>query len=283
MTQNDLSKLIFNYYGAVKRARGCFLYTKKGVRLTDLFLENGRAILGWEGGSAFTYFKNILSKGLTGSFFCEDRDNPKRIDKAVSELLKSERKVFFFHTKMEALKTGLLFSRDSTCVYKPWAGEDDIYYKSECVIIQPPLPWTNSLFILAVKSDSKIAADCGGENPFGGENSDINVNIASGLISEKIPFALETAVTRAIYNLIAEIPARQEKNWFIYDTVLTKYWERKGPYLFPKVPEEKYEDFVKHCLKMEIVINPDYNGFSIVPFGADKGVFTKLKNSPFAF
>lgn len=292
MTQNDFSKMIFQSYGAVTRARGCFLYTKKGVRLTDLFLENGRAILGWEGGSAFTYFKNILSKGLTGSFFCEDRENPKRIDRAVSDLLKSERKVFFFHTKMEALKTGLLFSPDSTCVYKPWSGEEGIYSKSKCVIIQPPLPWTNSLFILAVQIDAKLSdinkslsaeeGSCDGENSCS-KNSGINAQLAAGLISEKIPFALETAVTRAIYNLIAEIPARQEKDWFIYDTVLTKYWERKGPYLFPKVPEEKYEAFVKHCLKMEIAVNPDYNGFSIVPFGADKGVFTKLKNSPFVF
>ena len=96
-----------------------------------------------------------------------------------------------------------------------------------------------------------------------------------------IPFALQTALTRAIYNLIAELPWRQEKDWFIYDTILTKYWERKGPYLYPKISENKYEDFVKHCLDCNIVINPSYNEPSIVPFGADKGVFTKLKNNPF--
>lgn len=262
MTQNDFSKLLFNSYGAVTRARNCFLYTKKGVRITDLFQENGRAILGWDAGSSFTQFKNMISKALVGSFFCEDSmENPKRIERAVSELLKSERKVFFFHSKMEALKAGLLFSPDSTGIYKPWTTEEKIYSEEKSVIIVPPLPWTNSLFILAVEKSC----------------------VKDENIGEKIPFALETAVTRSIYNLIAEIPLRQEKDWFIYDPVLTKYWERKGPYLFPKVPEEKYDDFVKHCLKMEIAINPDYNGFSIVPFEADKGVFTKLKNSPFEF
>ena len=30
-------------YGPVLRARKCFLYTKKGVRVTDMFQENGKA------------------------------------------------------------------------------------------------------------------------------------------------------------------------------------------------------------------------------------------------
>ena len=262
MTQNEFSKLLFNSYGAVTRARNCYLYTKKGIRITDLFQENGRAILGWDGGSSFTQFKNVLSKALVGSFFCEDSmENPKRIERAVSALLKSERKVFFFHTKMEALKMGLLFSPESTSFYKPWSGEEEQYSQAKAVIIAPPLPWTNSVFMLALEKA------CVENEEFG----------------EKIPFALETAITRSIYNLIAEFPLRQEKNWFIYDTVLTKYWERKGPYLYPKIPEEKYDDFVKHCLSLGIAVNPEFNGYSIVPFGADKGVFTKLKNSPFEF
>ena len=31
-------------FGAIKRARGTFFYTEKGIRLTDLYLENGRAV-----------------------------------------------------------------------------------------------------------------------------------------------------------------------------------------------------------------------------------------------
>ncbi len=43
----NLANKIKNRYGTVKRARGSFLYTEKRIRLTDLFLEGGRAILGW--------------------------------------------------------------------------------------------------------------------------------------------------------------------------------------------------------------------------------------------
>ena len=38
---------ISKHFGNVKRARGNFLYTEKGIRVTDMYLEHGRAILGW--------------------------------------------------------------------------------------------------------------------------------------------------------------------------------------------------------------------------------------------
>ena len=76
---------------------------------------------------------------------------------------------------------------------------------------------------------------------------------------------------------------REEKDWFIYDPVLTKYFERKGPYLRPKMPEQVYDKFILHCLDLGIAFNPNYNECSIIPFGADRGTFTGLKNTPFAF
>ena len=58
-------------YGTVKRARGCFLYTEKRVRLTDLYQEAGRAILGWGAKGTFTILKNVLERGITGSFYTD--------------------------------------------------------------------------------------------------------------------------------------------------------------------------------------------------------------------
>ena len=60
MNKSELFKELYNRFGAVRRARGCFLYTAKSHRVTDLYQEGGRAILGWEGGSAFTLMKNII-------------------------------------------------------------------------------------------------------------------------------------------------------------------------------------------------------------------------------
>jgi len=262
MNKEIFFRELYNLYGPVTRARNCFLYTKKGIRLTDLYQENGRAILGWEGGNAFTHLKNVLSRGQTGSFICEDSS---RLEKAVSTLLESPRKLFFFSNKMDALKAGLQISPENTSMYVPWSSKDDLLKNVDTVIITPPLPWTESVFILAIKEELI---------------SDTLIKLPNKI---SLPFALQAGITRAIYNLIDAIKTRQEKDWFIYDPVITKYWERKGPYLYPKVPEEKYDDFVLHLLNLGIVVNPDYKEKSIIPFGADKGVFTKLKNSPFQY
>lgn len=255
MTSNELYTQIYSKYGIVTRARGCFLYTKKGERLTDLYLENGRAILGWDSKNAGTFFKNMLNKGLTGGFICEEHS---RLDKAVSSLLNSDRKTAFFATKADALKAGLALSPQSTSIYRPWNPGKADWTDTDCVIIVPPLPWCDNIYLLAVKGEAK---DLAGQIP--------------------LAFAQKTAITRAIYNLIAAIGGRTEKDWFIYDPVLTKYWERKGPYLFPKISENEYDAFVRHCLDCGLVINPNYNEPSVVPYGADAGVFGRLKKTPF--
>ena len=269
MKLSELSTELFNRYGAVKRARGCFLYTKKGVRLTDLYQEAGRAILGWEGASAFTMFKNVLSRGQTGSFICEEAP-VSRMQKAISELLASDRIIFCFSSHKDAFEAGLALFPDETSLYRPWNAQNEKIKINQqaALIVTPPLPWAQSIYILALDA-KKIE-----------ENPDRLLFIRNAI---KLPFALEVAMTRSIYNLIKALQERQEKDWFIYDPLLTKYWNREGPYLFPKVPQDNYKDFVLHCLDCGLVISPDYNQPSIVPFGADKGVFTKLKNSPFTW
>ena len=263
MTKDQLYQEIYKQYGFITRARNCFLYTHSDERLTDMFQENGRAILGWDGKNASTFFKNMLSKGLTGGFICEDSP---RINKAVSELIGKECCVFFYNNKAEAVKAAASAGARNIVSYRPWNKDQEDCAGADTVVIVPPFPWGEELVILACPSTSSTPSTGSG---------------TAGTTGTTVPFALQTALTRSIYNLIAELPLRQEKDWFIYDTILAKYWERKGPYLYPKITENKYDAFVKHCLDCSIVINPSYNEPSIVPFGADKGVFTKLKNNPF--
>lgn len=265
MNKDVFFQKIYDLYGPVTRARNCFLYTKKGVRITDCFQENGRAILGWQGDNAFTHFKNVISRGQTGSFFCEDKS---RLEKSICRLLNSDRKIIFFAHKTESLKAALAISQNNSAFYSPWAKNSPDWKTVDAVSIAPPFPWTDSVYILAVKSELLP------------ENRKL-ADFFSNTID--LPFALQAGIARSVYNLIDQIPKRAEKDWFIYDVALTKYWEREGPYLFAKIPQEKYDDFVTHCLKLGIAINPSFKEKSIVPFGADKGVFTILKNSPFEF
>ena len=270
MTKDQLYKEIYARYGFVTRARGCFLYTHKSQRLTDMFQENGKAILGWDGKNAATMFKNMMNKGLTGGFICEDKP---RIDKAVSELIGKECRVSFYYTKSDAVKAAVSAGAKSIVSYKPWNKEQEDLSGADAVVIIPPFPWGEDIVIMSIPTPRQVFE----ENLVSSRSE----RLPEPVEGVEPPFSLQTALTRAIYNLIAEIPLRAEKDWFIYDTIITKYWERKGPYLYPKISENKYDEFVKHCLDCNIVINPSYNEPSIVPFGADKGVFTKLKNNPY--
>ena len=257
-----LASAITSRFGVVKRARNCFLYTAKGVRLTDMYQEEGRAILGWGGASAFTVLKNVLNRGITGSFDTDfspraDGSPKSQLSQAVTKLLSSERIIAVVTSKQLALQTALRFAPDATSFFRPWTTAVD-WSTVKCVIIAPPLPWASSHYILA-----------------------FSPNCSPLLCSEPIPAPLCAAFTRSIYDLIKAIPQRQEKDWFIYDSILTRYWERRGPYLYPKVPQDRYPAFIEHCLEQTLVISPVYNQPSIVPFGADKGVFRALDRNPF--
>lgn len=264
----ELAKEIYSRFGSVKRARKSYLYTAKGVRLTDLYQEGGRAILGW-GGSAFTVFKNVLERGALGSYFT-DFSSPcgrekSRLDRAVSALFGDDRRAFTFSDKQAALKAALSLSAEGTSVWRPWNPVSLDWRSVDCILFAPALPWAADIFVLALKDTRAI-------------NPDFSL---PGQIF--LPSALCAAVTRSIYDLIKALQEREEKHWFIYDQIVTRYWERKGPYLFPKVPEDRYADFFRHCLDSAVLISPDYHQPSIVPFGADKGVFSKLQKNPFIY
>jgi len=263
-----LADEIFLRYGTVKRARGCFLYTAKGVRLTDLYQEGGRAILGWGGGSAFTMLKNVLSRGITGSY---NSGFFKQLEKAVSELLASERKVYVYADKQKALGAALRLAPESTSFWKPWSEGNVDWRTCTSVIIEPPLAWTAGIYLLAVSDTPETEAVL----------SALDAVPDKSLHSEHLAAPMTAAVTRAVYDMIAALQIRKESDWFIYDTVLTKYWTRKGPYLYPKVARNSYGKFILHCLDYGIVISPVYEIPSIVPFGADKGVLGGLAKNPF--
>ena len=262
----ELSKEIYNRFGTIKRARGCFLYTAKGVRLTDMYQQAGRAILGWGAKGSFTILKNVLERGISGSFITDfnltSGKNHGQLGKALSSLFADQRTPFLFASKNQAIQTALTISSESSSVYIPWSPSSPNWQNVDCIVFAPTLPWTENIWILAVKSEL-IPQDTGFPN---------ELSISS---------PIQAALTRSVYDLIKALQVREEKNWFIYDSILTKYFTRKGPWLYPKVPQERYPDFILHCLDCQLVISPIYNQPSIVPFSADKGNFKLLKNNPF--
>lgn len=64
----DYRTLIYERFGNVRRARGFYLYTDKKVRLLDMYLSDGRAVLGHKTERILTTFKRELDKGLFGVY-----------------------------------------------------------------------------------------------------------------------------------------------------------------------------------------------------------------------
>jgi hypothetical protein len=83
-------------------------------------------------------------------------------------------------------------------------------------------------------------------------------------------------ITRSLYDLLQELPKRGEAGWARYDGFVTPFFERRGPYLYPKLTAAEYPGFVEKCLDARLVISPDFVIPSIVPWGANPGDFKGL-------
>lgn len=295
--KNWFADEITSRYGYVKRARGCFLYTEKQVRLTDMFQEAGRAIIGWGGGKARLEFKNALERGVTGSFRTKYSN---QLVKAVNQLLPEYPNVRWYNSKeslykavssyfgidfveplcespvlanLSDLQVSCWMRANKISRWRPWL--EDAWFSSfetipyvlqesvsvpqTAVVVCPPFPWSVTSFVVAYSSENEERI----------------------VPSDFAPPPLLAGLTRAFYDLYAELPLRSEKDWKLYDDILLRYFERRGPYLIPKVPKERYEEFFLHCLNQHIIISPSYNYPSIIPYGADVGVFNLLKKNPF--
>jgi hypothetical protein len=224
-------------YGFIRRARLCYLYTQSGKRLTDLYQEAGRAILGWDGGNARTIFKNVLNRSAAGSFESEES---RRLEKAVQALL-PEYTIVRWYSGMPDIPAAGSYAGSSLPQWRPW------HYVSpdaESVVFLPPFPLASGCVILAAKS--QLHADFPSSTLFAP--------------------CLLAGITRSIYDLIQELPLRNETGWSRWDKLLTPYWDRQGPYLYPKMNREDYAKFASTCLDKGVVVSPDYEIPSIVPY-----------------
>jgi hypothetical protein len=218
----------------------CYLYTQSGKRLTDMYQEAGRAILGWEGGNARTVFKNALNRSVSGSFESEESH---RLEKAVQALLPGY-PVVRWYSSLPTCSTAL-------SQWRPWQPKMGVSAgtgatEAEAVWFLPPFPLAANCVIVASKAGLQ----------------------ADFCSSTLFPPCLLAGITRSIYDLLQELPLRGEAGWGHYDAVIKAYWERRGPYLYPKVGRDFYGEFASRCLAAGVVISPDYDIPSLVPWGA---------------
>ena len=266
-------------YGNVKRARGIYLYTEKGVRLTDCYLDGGRGILGHGGGKAKTAFKDCFERGANGFY---DSGLLPAFEKSVKKLLPAEyTEIRLYSEKTAAMLGGTGVSLDGASekanpvLWRPWldfAGKiteqstgypkiQVVYNTNEVfpavVKILPPFTYATDICVYAFSEKSYK-------------------NLAELPQNDVVPSPLLAAYTRGFYDLLNSFSLFTEKDFKANSKALEPFFIRNQCYLFPKIPETQYKDFVLKCLEAGIVISPDYNEPSIIPWRANPGDIKKI-------
>lgn len=300
-----LSDILAKRYGFVRRARGCYLYTEKGVRLTDCFLDGGRALLGWDAGKARTVFKDTLERGATGSY---DAGITSRAVTAVKKLLPAEYSIIRFYSRERArlidLKSAFSFTAngahvqlskavtvlpfiditattqpkitgyDSVTVVHPETGA--FASQPDVVRLVAPFPWAGAPDVYAFRAS--LFADASLSEAECADKTSAAEKAARAVLPESdiMPSALLAAFARAFADLKLALGERTETEFASFTRQLAPAFERKACYLYPKVTREAYPAFVLACLDRGVVISPDYDQPSIVPFKANDGDLKKI-------
>ena len=266
-------------YGNVKRARGIYLYTEKSVRLTDCFLDGGRGILGHGGGKAKTAFKDCFERGANGFY---DSGLLPAFEKSVKKLLPAEyTEIRLYSEKTAAMLGGTSVSLDGASekanpvLWRPWLDFSGkiteqptgypkiqvVYNTNEVfpavVKILPPFTYATDICVYAFSEKSYK-------------------NLAELPENDVVSSPLLAAYTRSFYDLLNSFSLFTENHFKANSKALEPFFTRNQCYLFPKISEEKYKDFVLKCLEAGIVISPDYNEPSIMPWRANPGDIKKI-------
>ena len=295
----DIYAEIRKRYGNVRRARGYYLYTEKNVRLLDLWLDGGTAILGRRTGQANLVCKQFLDKGLTG-FLPTKADAQLR--RALEALLPDYPVIRWYATreKAEQIAGSALQSYPKEAaqplpVWRPFLGIDTgsvngtvaetapitlvtPAYPVPCGIIaacsrfEASLPPSDALFPPLAYSLARAFFDLKRKME---ELQLKEIKIEDGHHSEAAGRCARVSHT-IVKKRQAALNRKAEA-----ERLIPGVWEQKGWYLFPYIPEAEYPAFFLQALDAHVLISPEYGTPSILPdceSYAELIRFLKLRN-----
>lgn len=276
----ETQKEIYKRYGEIHRCTGHFLYTSKGHRLIDMNQEGGGAILGWRTGKSKLVFKSLLDRGLTGSFGTKHKE---QLERAVFKTVKGYTQLGLYTSVERALTACALYlntnkplrlTEDPSLLtdtanenlesaihlWRPWLpfAQKEAALPKNPRILCSPLPFAGGPVLVAFPEQRKTS-----------------------ISSDFIAPALLGALTRAWHDLAFALrqnrAERSEPHLQKFDPFLSKYWERRGPYLVPKGDPSTYKDLFLFFLDHKILISPKYQIPSLVPLLIDPASLRCIK------
>ena len=258
-TESETSLL--RHLPPVLRARGFRLYLDGNRRVVDLWQDNGAAILGHTPSAVLRELKNSAERGLFAPFphFTE-----RRFIKALSQLFPG--KAIRVYSDNASLHRALAAAgipvdipifdpsvsdttgTDHTRLFR-WRPFLPFAWPGAAVLL-PTLPWPLSPAALVYNEPLALAP------------------------SDYIPPLILSAATRAVYDLIATAPKRQE----VCPVSSASLWRQRGVYcsLARRLSSADYERLFLRFLDAGFLLPPDQDQPLILPTGLSHGEAAKL-------
>jgi hypothetical protein len=249
----------------IKRARFWRLYAEergpdKTWRFLDLWMDDGRCILGAKGTGLGTRAKAAIDVGLTRPF---PSVREARLVKALLESYPSFASVRLYRSEERALLAAEAVAPGASIpVIYPFAeylearGGDAGSEAGRPRLAMPRLPCPAAFAPAALLFR---------------DSSD-----AEAMAGDLVP-PLQLACARdSLHELDLFRRSYDETLWRKADRRLGRFFERRGPYLFPKVDEDGYQAFFEAALGAGVLLSPAREKPSIIPGDFDDGELAKL-------
>lgn len=269
----DYAAEIRRRFGNVRRARGCWLYTEKNVRLLDMFLDGGAAVLGRRCGGSKLVLKNMLDRGLSGSLPTGGR---KSLTAAVCALFGGTGTVSWFCSRERACKA-CASAGIGTVDWRPWdfdsgTGMMSLPSSGEAVLFTVPFPWGASpefsgVIVFVPGKEKQTDTPCLDIPDTVSDSLEILPGLYTG---DSIPPQLLPVFARSVYDLHRKIPVYDDNDFSaVFHPGEKSLWIRKGAYLTLRknfdIPIDRYYDFFCACLDRGVLVSPSMGIPSIIP------------------
>jgi hypothetical protein len=245
----------------IRRARLWRLYAQDRLpgrpwRFLDLWMDDGRSILGAKGTGLGTVAKAAIDVGLTRPF---PSVREARLAKALLARHPGYAAVRFYRDEDRALRAAESAAPGvPMTVLRPFAeflkrrtGEE-----AEPRVALPRLPCPAALAPAALLfRDGADAETAGGD---------------------LVPPLQLAAAHAALFELERFARVYREGLWQKADRRLRPFFERRGPYLYPRVGADGYEAFFSAALAAGVLVSPDPERPSILPGDFDDGELAAL-------
>ncbi len=267
----DYPSIIKNYFGNIKRARGYYLYTEKKARLLDMFLCEGRAILGHKPKGVLTAYKRELDRGLVFPVMSKVALELK----TALKMLFPEHESYICKTKEEAyLYIEELLNIEKTAKLPISNSSKDVpiyrhFIKEELnsVFLFLPYPSINTTIILYkdLNDARQLFQNTKETLLLPAEAKAISAFIYRVIAKERRSLCIDS--TRAMKNKKSiRSENNTQKELDALSPIIKRFFQIKGRYLyFDESCGISYSDLFILALKNRILLSPDEKNPSIFP------------------